>query len=163
MSQQDTHGFSFRPATNKDGSIVLSIMTEILLKYGLKQIQQPTDTIDDDLSDIEKNYFANHGHFEVVEHNDEIVGSFGIYRISESMCELRKMYLKEECRGKGLGRQMLERALDKAKELGYEQCELETATVLKEAIALYEKFGFREVKPQGQLCSRCDLLMIKDL
>jgi putative acetyltransferase len=72
-----------------------------------------------------------------------------------SICEIRKMYLAPGARGKGLGRRLLEHALGKAKILGFSRVELETASVLKETIALYESYGFKKFCA-AHLSSRCD-------
>ncbi|EFC35982.1 acetyltransferase [Naegleria gruberi] len=171
-SSDNNNFITFRAATEQDGPQILEMVTQILTKYGLKQIQDPSDNIDDDLLNIEKYYFTNNGYLEIVELNSnsssiesKIIASCGIYKLSESKCELRKMYLREEYRGKGLGRKLLERAIEKAKEMNYKQMELETASVLVEALALYEKFGFSRVIDceDKHLCSRCDIIMIKDL
>jgi putative acetyltransferase len=65
------------------------------------------------------------------------------------------MYLHKVHRGKGLGKFLLEDALSKARQLGFEKMILETASVLKEAIALYKSYGFKEFMPD-HLSSRCD-------
>jgi putative acetyltransferase len=70
-------------------------------------------------------------------------------------CELRKMYLRRDRRGKGLGKLMLEHALAEARRLGFGTITLETASVLKEAIGLYESYGFKPYTP-AHLSSRCD-------
>jgi putative acetyltransferase len=58
-------------------------------------------------------------------------------------------------RGKGLGRTLLEDALRQAEKLGFSVVTLETASVLREAIALYRKYGF-EPYASSHLSARCD-------
>jgi putative acetyltransferase len=70
-------------------------------------------------------------------------------------CELRKMYLHRDYRGKGHGRGLLEHALAEARRLGFRNVTLETASVLKEAIHLYEHYGFQPCQPT-HLSPRCD-------
>ena len=77
-----------------------------------------------------------------------------MYPHTQDMCELRKMYLAKSERGKGLGKALLEHSINKAKELGFKKITLETASVLKEAIALYLKYGFKPF--EGENCARCD-------
>jgi len=72
------------------------------------------------------------------------------------------MYLHKAHRGKGLGKFLLEDALSKAEQLGFERMVLETASVLKEAIALYESYGFVQYNPQ-HMSSRCDQAYILEL
>jgi len=74
--------------------------------------------------------------------------------------ELRKMYARREARGHGLGQRLLDRALAFARARGSASVELETASVLKEAIALYGKAGFvpRPGKPETRRCDRAFVL-----
>jgi putative acetyltransferase len=65
------------------------------------------------------------------------------------------MYLRRDYRAKGLGRQLLEHALAEARRLGFGTITLETASVLKEAIRLYECYGFKPYVPTHLSC-RCD-------
>ena len=66
------------------------------------------------------------------------IGSFKRYR---HRCEIAIALYQEYC-GRGIGRMMMETVLEAAKELGYEQAELEVIADNKGAIALYEKLGF---------------------
>jgi len=72
------------------------------------------------------------------------------------------MYLKKEYQGRGLGKLMMEDALIKAKRLGFKKMVLETNSVLKEAIELYRKYGFKNFAP-AHLSDRCDCAMERDL
>ncbi|MHC4205872.1 MAG: GNAT family N-acetyltransferase [Planctomycetota bacterium] len=142
-----------RPADNKDCESIARLVYGILKEYGLKPDPACTDV---DIKDIESSYFDRGGTFFVLELEDgSIVGAYGLYPIDEQTCELRKMYLDKAHRGKGLGKYLLEDALSKARQLGFERMILETASVLREAIALYKRYGFVEYNPQ-HMSSRCD-------
>lgn len=142
----------FRKATNNDSRKVQDLIFPILREYNLKP--DPAET-DKDLTDFEEFYFKDKGYFEICEINNEIVGTWGLAPSSPNSCELRKMYLHPKHRGQGLGKIMLDRALAKAKKLGYKKVELETASVLKEAIALYVRYGFKPAQ-RTHLVPRCD-------
>ena len=81
---------------------------------------------------------------------------------TSKVCELRKMYLAQSVRGVGLGKKMLHRLLAEAKKLGFQQVTLETASVLKNAIILYQGAGFLPYQPD-HLSSRCDQAYKLDL
>jgi len=72
------------------------------------------------------------------------------------------LYLHKTSRGKGLGKLLLESALSKARELGFEKVVLETASVLREAIGLYKSYGFAEYQPPHLSC-RCDRAYMLEL
>ena len=106
---------------------------------------------------------AGRGHRQVAEDDaGRIVGSCGIYALEPGVCELRKMYVLPSARGHGLGKKFLERALARARALGYRRIELDTASCLKEAIGLYRKYGFRDIVKPG-IPARCDTAMALEL
>ena len=138
-------------ADNSHCKIAQKIIYSVLHEYDLSQYTHSTDT---DLEDIEKAY--QNGYFGMIKNiAGRYVGTFGLYQLSETTCEIRKMYLLSEARGKGLGKWMVNVLLGKAKELGYQKVELETASVLTEAIGLYKKIGFKEITASNA-SPRCD-------
>ena len=57
------------------------------------------------------------------------------------------MYLRREARGKGLGKQLLEKSITVGRALGYKKMRLETLPTMHQAIGLYKKVGFYEIDP----------------
>ena len=150
-----------RSANNQDAASIKSLIFEILGEYGLKP---DPNGIDADLNDIEAHYINSGGVFEVVEQADgQIIGTVGLYPKDNGICELRKMYVSSAARGKGLGRQLLERVLEHARQRGFRRMELDTASVLVEAIQMYQRFGFRQAEPEHPLPSRCNKFYVLDL
>ncbi|SKA94291.1 putative acetyltransferase [Prosthecobacter debontii] len=147
-------GYTLRPATNADCEAVRAVVLSVLAEYGL---QADLSTTDADLFDLEGHYAQRGGCFEVVvDPNGKIIASVGLQPQGEGLCELRKMYLLPQHRGRGIGRTLLDHALQRARELGFREIHLETASVLKEATAMYERAGFQPYQPEH--CSaRCDL------
>jgi putative acetyltransferase len=139
--------YFLKAASNHEVYEIKSLVFSVLTEYGLLPDEWGKDA---DLNDLEQNYFMRQGYFGVAIESatNRIIGTFGLYRISTSVCELRKMYLLKEARGKGFGKFILENAVKRAKELHYEKLVLETFSSLKEAIALYKKFGFTAIKPE---------------
>ena len=149
-----------RRASNKDREEVTRLVYGVLKEYGLEPDPGATDA---DLADIERSYFARGGAFFVLTDQDGlIIGAYGLYLIENQTCELRKMYLHKSHRGKGLGKLLLDSALAEAKKLGFRRMTLETASVLKEAIALYESYGFVEYEPT-HMSARCDQAYVLEL
>lgn len=132
---------TIRAATNLDVERVTALVFSTLREHGL--LPEPEE-IDADLKDIEANYFARGGLFEVIEDGaGNLLGTVGLYPMDEETCELRKMYFAPRLRGRGLGRHLLERTIGKARTLGFKRMTLETASVLEKAIRLYTRFGFK--------------------
>ncbi len=106
--------------------------------------------------------------YYVAESNGEILGGAGIYPtngLPEGVCELVKMYLHKNARGKGTGRFLIGTCLQKAKEMGYHQVYLETMPELSKAVSVYEKFGFRYLDAAMGTSGHtdCTIWMLKNL
>lgn len=148
-----------RPATNADCAAVQRLVFGILRDYDLPPDPEGTDT---DIADIETHYLKRGGVFEILEDaRGNLLGTVGLYPLDADTIELRKMYFDKKLRGRGFGKKMLERMIEKSRGLGYKKIYLETATVLKEATHLYEKYGFL---PTGEKHTpRCDAAYILEL
>lgn len=143
---------NIRPATNADAEAIKTVVFSVLREYGLNP---DSGTTDRDLEAIEETYFQRGGYFGVVLENNRIVACVALYSESADTCELRKMYCLPASRGRGLGKKLLEFALAKARELGFSRITLETASSLKEAVSLYQQYGFVSFSSE-HLSARCD-------
>jgi putative acetyltransferase len=149
-----------RSATNSDRPAIEALVFGVLAEYGL--VHDPIG-VDSDLANIETNYIARGGSFDVlIDDAGAIVGTIGLYPEGHGVCELRKMYLAKEHRGGGRGRALLEHAIARARALGFRRIELETNSRLVEAIRLYTRYGFQAVANTG-LAARCDQRYALDL
>ncbi len=106
--------------------------------------------------------------YYVIDDDGEVLGGSGVKHLKDfedDICELQKMYYSSTVRGRGLGKLMFEKCLKTAKELGYNQCYLESASQLKAAIHIYESFGFKHLDgPLGNTGHySCGVWMIKNL
>lgn len=149
--------YNIKQASNNDIETIKNIVFSVLKEYGLEPNQEG---IDNDLDDIELNYTNNNGYFGLIlDSSKKTLGTFGLYKIDENSCEIRKMYFLPALRGKGWGKKVMKILITKAIENGYKNVLLETNSVLKEAIELYKKCGFEELKDY-KLHSRCDQAFI---
>ena len=106
--------------------------------------------------------------YYVVENNGKIVGAAGIAPLqneAENICELQKMYFLPEARGIGIGTEMMDVCLQRAKNLGFEKCYLETMPFMLDAQKLYKKAGFEYIDaPMGSTGHvSCPVWMLKEL
>ncbi|MDK2948791.1 MAG: putative acetyltransferase [Methanolobus sp.] len=100
---------------------------------------------DSDLNDIQGNYPDNGGAFFLCLSDDEVVGTSAVKNIDSDVCEIKRLYVKKECRGKGVGFALFSKALVYA-ENNYSYVRLKTDSSLKKAISIYVKNGFSVVK-----------------
>jgi len=100
--------------------------------------------------------------------NNEPVGCCGIYPsagLPGGCAELVKFYLSADARGKGTGKELMQKCISSAIELGYKQLYLESLPHFAKAIGIYEKEGFvRLNRPLGSSKHKtCSIWMLKEL
>ena len=129
---------------------------------GVSSSSSTADT-DADLQDIASSYLKRGGVFRVlVDDSGAVVGCGGLYPLTNGEAEIRKMYFLPSARGKGYGRRLLDELLAEARKRGYRRVVLETASQLREAIALYRSAGFKPYQREHLAC-RCDQAFALDL
>lgn len=140
-------------ATRAHSAAARELVFAILAEYGFTP--DPAG-IDADLADLEAGFLAEGGMFDVaLEADGSLAACCGLKVLAGGRLELRKMYVRRDRRGQGLGQRLLDRALAWARGRGFARVELETASVLTEAIALYRKAGFTPRSGKPGTC-RCD-------
>ena len=144
-------GFSVRAVTRDDNAALAGLLREVMEEFGAAGAGSSIH--DPELQDMASAYAAAGSAYFVVEHDGRLVGGGGFGPLAggaPEVCELRKMYLRAEARGHGLGRAMLARCLEAARQIGYQRMYLETRQNMSEARRLYEHRGFAPVsKPLG--------------
>jgi GNAT superfamily N-acetyltransferase len=100
-----------------------------------------------EISDLSAQYSEPTGCIILCYENDKPIGCVGLRKFAEDVCEMKRLYLRKEAHGKGIGRVLANKIIEKAKELGYKKMQLDTIETMKEAIALYKSMGFKEISP----------------
>ena len=160
------NNFTIREIQPEDNiKIALAIRT-VLIEYGVPKVG--TAYADKILDTLFETYNIKNAIYYIVEKDGEIFGGAGIKQLDNyvgNICELQKMYFLPEARGIGLGSEIMEICLRKAKEFGFEKCYLETLPYMEEARKLYRKVGFTDLEaPMGDTGHySCNLWMLKDL
>lgn len=152
------HNFFIRDWLPQDRQEVVDLITSVLTEYGLGSEPQGADR---DVYEVEEYYQQTGGEFWVIEQNQQLIGTAGFYPIKRGnlAVEIRKMYLLPQARGKGLGKFLLFQLEQTIKEKGFKEIWIETASVLKEAVQLYEHSGYEPTT--GVETHRCDLVYRK--
>jgi putative acetyltransferase len=135
-----------RPIEPSDNSSVANIIRTVMPEFGAGK--KGTAMHDAEVDDIHGAFSKPRSAYFICEIDGKTVGGGGVAPLlggDENTCELKKLYFLKEGRGRGLGRKVVERCLQAAKEIGFEYCYLETFDNMKEAQLLYEKMGFEKI------------------
>ena len=155
-----------RPIRAEDNQAIAAIIRQILIEFGANK---PGTVYYDPTTDhLFELFSADRSAYFIAESEGKIVGGSGVFPtpgLPEGCCELVKLYLLAEARGKGLGLHLMENCFRKAIEFGFTDMYLETMPELRNAIGLYERAGFTYLP--GSLGKSghfgCDLWMMKKL
>jgi putative acetyltransferase len=152
--------FTIRDWQKRDRTAAANVIQQILQEYSLSWEPMGADR---DVIDVETAYLSVGGEFWVIEQQGEVVGTAAYYPIARGnqAVEIRKMYLLPEVRGKGLGKYLLKQLEDAIALKGFQEIWIETASVLKEAVILYENSGY--LRTTGTETQRCDRVYLKSL
>jgi len=103
---------------------------------------------DSELAALPGDYAPPRGRLLLAEVEGEPVGCVALHPLQSEICEMKRLYLRPRFRGKGLGRILAERIIAEAREMGYKHMRLDTVEpVMKDAVAMYRRLGFREIAP----------------
>lgn len=156
----------FRKIEERDNKLIAELIRKVFVEFG---IARPGTVYFDPTTDDLFTLFKVEGSvYWIAEEDGEIIGGCGIYPtpgLPEGCAELVKFYLSAGSRGKGVGRSLMERSLDSAREMGYRQVYLESLPELNKAISLYQKAGFRFIPAALGNSGHfgCDIWMLRDL
>lgn len=79
--------------------------------------------------------------------NGQGAGCIALRKISENIGEMKRLYVRDEFRGLGIGRKLISIVIEEAKRLNYRYVRLDTLETLRNALSLYKAFGFYDIAP----------------
>jgi putative acetyltransferase len=158
MTNRYYRDFLIRDWKEGDRSSAAQIIGAVLSEYGLGWEPNGADR---DVLEVEEYYLKAGGEFWVIEYQNQLVGTSAYYptKRAEKSVEIRKMYLQPKVRGYGLGKYLLQQLEAAIASRGFQQIWIETASVLVEAVKLYESNGYQPAT--GVETSRCDRVYVK--
>ncbi len=100
-----------------------------------------------ELANLPGKYAPPHGALLLALNNDQPIGCVTLRKLEDGICEMKRLYVKPQGRGTGLGRILANEIISIARQHGYSTMRLDTLDSLTEAIGLYQRLGFRQVPP----------------
>ena len=155
---------NYRKLTKQDDQALAELIRDNLRKHHLDI--PGTVYFDEGLDHLSVYYDDPLRAYYVLIYGDAVIGGVGFAEFGgfDDCCELQKLYLCDEHKGKGLGYDMMRFLEEKAWEYGYRRIYLETHTNLMAAIHLYEKCGYREIeRPETVVHSTMNRFYLKEI
>jgi putative acetyltransferase len=101
-----------------------------------------------ELANLPGDYAPPDGRLLLAAYDTQLAGCVAVHKLSTDICEMKRLYLRPQFRGQRLGRVLADRIILEARQIGYQRMRLDTVEpVMKDAVALYRKIGFREIEP----------------
>ena len=102
---------------------------------------------DKELHNLPGEYAPPEGRILIGLHTGLVAGCIALREFSEGICEMKRLYVRPQFRGLGIGRALSVAIIDEARKIGYSLMRLDTVPLMKAARVLYESLGFEEIPP----------------
>jgi GNAT superfamily N-acetyltransferase len=127
-----------------DRDRVLSIWREFIANSPVNLDYQNNDA---EFANLPGKYAAPKGCVLLADHNGEIEGCVALREVDADICEMKRLYVRPQARGRNLGRQLAERLIAEARSIGYKEMRLDVMEKSVSARRLYAALGFVTAEP----------------
>ena len=145
MARPESLAPAIRPAT---GPVEIKAARTMIGEYAESLgVDLSFQKFGDELEHFPGDYTPPGGCLLVAWDGERPLGCVGLRRLEPGICEMKRLYVRPEARGKKLGRLLVDHVIAEARTLGYERMRLDTLPGMVEARAMYRGMGFREIPP----------------
>ncbi len=102
---------------------------------------------DIELKEMNTMYAPPDGCLLLTRENEKAIGCVALRKIDKKICEMKRLYVNPNHRGKDISRMLAEQIIQEAKQIGYFRMRLDTVPSMKIARSLYRSLGFTEIEP----------------
>jgi GNAT superfamily N-acetyltransferase len=100
-----------------------------------------------ELANLPGKYDPPRGRLLLAWRGSDVAGCVALRPLAEDTCEMKRLYVQPHVRGERLGRRLVDRICNEAREIGYSRICLDTLPTMTAAIQLYTDLGFKPIEP----------------
>ncbi|MBZ0285741.1 MAG: GNAT family N-acetyltransferase [Anaerolineae bacterium] len=105
----------------------------------------------EEMAGLPGKYAPPEGRLLLAQYDGQAAGCVAFYKLSDGVCEVKRLWIRPQFRGKKVGRALVESLIEEAHKIGYTTMLLSTVDILKEAQTLYQSLGFEVTAPYFEL------------
>ena len=103
---------------------------------------------EEELANLPQKYALPEGRLFLALVDEKVAGCVALRKLEDGICEMKRLFVREEFRGQKVGVLLVEKLISEAKEIGYEKLRLDTyPPKMQKAVGLYQAYGFQEIPP----------------
>jgi putative acetyltransferase len=143
-----------KPSTQREITDGRALSYEYIDHMGGQPLLRPyfeAQNFDADIDKMPQGYEFPDGVFLVAYVDGVAAATVAVHRLDDTTCEMKRLYVRPQFQGNGLGKLLTERAILEAKDLGYHKMRLDNSrSVMAKANAMYKRLGFYEIEPYNK-------------
>ena len=143
MKLEIKEGYNYK----EEIKLLFNEYTEILIN-GDKTFKEylKLQNYDNEIENLEEKYGKPEGRLYIAFYDGKPAGCIALKKMDKDNCEMKRLYVRNEFRGKHIGSILTKKIIEDAKEIGYKHVLLDTLSFLENAINIYKKIGFYEIE-----------------
>ncbi len=134
----------FPAETDEDIKLVKDLFIEYVDSLGFDLVFQ---NFEEELANLPGEYAAPEGCLLLAKYQGRAAGCVGLRKLSDGVCEGKRLYVRPQFRGLKIGRELVEAIIAEARKIGYSHLRGDTVPSMQTAQALYASLGFKEIEP----------------
>jgi len=134
----------FQAGTEENLELVGVVFKEYAESLGFELCFQ---NFEEELANLPGDYAPPDGCLLLATYRDKVAGCVGLRKLSDGICEMKRLYVRPDLQGLKIGRALAEAVIEQARSIGYARMRLDTVPSMEVARQLYISLGFNDIEP----------------